>query len=110
VGLGRRCAFGFRVAAVEALNCEGAGWGPQLKRGSLGGISLGGTVHVANVDIRLAGEADAESVARLVLELFGELAPPGHSGYDATGSTFGGATKPLTCESRPATRSTRSRS
>ena len=35
-GLGRRCGLGFRVAAVEALNCVVAGWCPQLKRGSLG--------------------------------------------------------------------------
>jgi len=48
---------------------------------------LGRTVDVANVDIRLAGEADAESVARLVLELFAELASPGHSGYEAQAVT-----------------------
>ena len=87
MGLGRRCKPGFRSAAVEGFNCESAGSGPQPKRGSLGGISLGGTVDVANVDIRLAGEADAESVARLVLELFGELAPLGHSGYEAQAVT-----------------------
>jgi len=36
---------------------------------------------VPNVEIRLAGEADADSVARLVLELFDELASPSDSGY-----------------------------
>jgi hypothetical protein len=30
--------LGFRVAAVEAFICDGAGWWPQLKRGSLGGF------------------------------------------------------------------------
>jgi GNAT superfamily N-acetyltransferase len=36
---------------------------------------------MGNVDIRLAGEADVDSVARLVLELFEELASPRDSGY-----------------------------
>jgi GNAT superfamily N-acetyltransferase len=38
-------------------------------------------VDAANVDIRLAGEADAESVAGLLLQLFEELAAPKTSGY-----------------------------
>jgi GNAT superfamily N-acetyltransferase len=37
---------------------------------------------VANVEIRLAHKADAESVAQLVFELFEELASPGDSGYE----------------------------
>ena len=36
---------------------------------------------MANVEIRLADKADADSVAQLVLELFEELASPGDSGY-----------------------------
>jgi GNAT superfamily N-acetyltransferase len=36
---------------------------------------------MGNVDIRLADEADVDSVARLVLELFEELASPRDSGY-----------------------------
>ena len=37
---------------------------------------------MANVEIRLAHKADAESVAQLVFELFEELASPGDSGYE----------------------------
>lgn len=36
---------------------------------------------MTKVEIRLAGGPDADSVARLVLELFDELASPGNSGY-----------------------------
>jgi GNAT superfamily N-acetyltransferase len=44
-------------------------------------------VDVANVDIRLACEADAESVAHLLLELFEELASPKTSGYQLAAVT-----------------------